>query len=260
MEDIKVAKQKVVNNSKVIRIECEGKTKLTIDKLTYFQDDLKVLSDENYEKLKANFIENGFSEPISVWEDNEKFYILNGHQRYTTLTRMLNKEQYSIEGDEIPVSIVKASSLERAKKKVLALTSEYGVITQESMSAFIRDAKIDSEYLKNIVNIPSINMDDITSNLKMDVNEIIGANNDSGNIDLQDDGGFQAVTDNMVDEQKKNDPMTGLRLVQVFLTDSELNDFKKKVDAIQDRLHLKNMTEVILKSVELTYENHKSAT
>lgn len=64
-----------------VEIKCKGSTELPLSKLNEFQGDLKELTPVNYEKFKAELLHLGFSEPISVWKNKEKYYILNGHQR-----------------------------------------------------------------------------------------------------------------------------------------------------------------------------------
>ena len=69
---------------RMLDIACTGATTADINKLKPLQGKLKKLSDSNYEKLKTEILETGFSEPISVWDDNGTLRILNGHQRLAT--------------------------------------------------------------------------------------------------------------------------------------------------------------------------------
>ena len=114
---------------------------MALDDLQGFQGDLKTLSEENYRKLREEIIRDGFSEPISVWHKGTKpYFILNGHQRLTTLRRM---REDGFEVPPIPISFVDALDEKAAKRKVLALTSQYGEITQDGLTEFIKAAELD---------------------------------------------------------------------------------------------------------------------
>jgi ParB-like chromosome segregation protein Spo0J len=123
----------------VIEIKCEGADQVSIDKLKPLQGRLKKLSDVNYNKLKTEILETGFSEPISAWKDKGTYRILNGHQRLATL-RKLKDEGHTI--PQIPISLVEAKDMDEAKRKVLALTSQYGEMTNEGLKEFIEITSI----------------------------------------------------------------------------------------------------------------------
>lgn len=127
-----------------------------IEKLTPFQGDLKDLSKENYERMKLNLLELGFSEPMIVWDSPTGLMILNGHQRHRVMTQM-KAEGFKI--PQIPCVIVKAKDETEAKKKVLALTSQYGEITKEGLYEFITNAGIDFKSLEKAFHFPDINFE-----------------------------------------------------------------------------------------------------
>lgn len=159
-----------------IDIKCKGFTEFDVEDLLDFQGDLKTLSDTNYKKFKAEMIELGFSEPISVWISPEKKpYILNGHQRRKTLLK-LKEEGYEI--PPIPVNLVEADDLKQAKRKVLALTSQFGEMSEDGLIDFCEKNSFDvSEIIKDfrfpeiqgmIDKIPELpgNIDDVLENKK----------------------------------------------------------------------------------------------
>lgn len=134
---------------------------IAIDRLTPFQGNLKYLTKKNYNKLKKTILDLGFSEPISVWENEDKLYVLNGHQRLYTLQEMA-KEKYSI--PDIPICRIRAKSLKEAKKKILALTSQYGTLSEESLADYIMDSDLSLEALENF-NFPEINLKKFTDSI-----------------------------------------------------------------------------------------------
>ncbi len=145
-----------------LKIKCQGATSVSIHKLLDFQGDLKVLSDENYEKFKSELLELGFSEPISVWKDPKgKLYILNGHQRRKTILNMLEE---GILVPDLPINLVEADDIKQAKKKVLALTSQFGELTQDGLLNFCEAADLNIDDILGEFNFPevkTIGLDDI---------------------------------------------------------------------------------------------------
>ncbi len=125
---------------KKIRNDVERLEMMDIDQLTPFQGGLKELSDVNYAKLKAKIVKLGFSEAIGVWQSEGNNFILNGHQRLKTLTRMRDDEDYEI--PPVPVLIIKAENFKQARRKVLSLTSQFGEMTAESLHNFMLESEI----------------------------------------------------------------------------------------------------------------------
>lgn len=138
-----------------VNIACSGNDVLDVDLLQPFQGNLKVLSEENYQKLKAEILELGFSEPVSVWKNKDKHLILNGHQRVKTLKKM-KQDGYLI--PKIPVSFIYANSIKEAKKKVLALTSQYGEMKAQGLYDFMQEAELELGDLDNF-RLPEIKED-----------------------------------------------------------------------------------------------------
>ena len=104
-----------------------------ISKLAPFQGDLKDLSVKNYKRLCGQLLENGIIVPFFVWVDSEGvFWILDGHQRDRVFTG---------EGWQIDVPIIRIDATDRtdAKQKLLAISSQYGAITQEGWDEFTFD-------------------------------------------------------------------------------------------------------------------------
>ena len=137
----------------MIEVKCTGAETVSISKLKPLQGKLKKLSDANYHKLKREILETGFSEPISVWNDQGTYRILNGHQRLATL-RKLKKEGNTI--PKIPISLVEAKDMDEAKRKVLALTSQYGEMTNDGLKEFIADTALDTDQLFENFRFPEI--------------------------------------------------------------------------------------------------------
>jgi len=141
---------------KEIQIKCKGSMSLELEQLEAFQGNLKDLTKENYNKLRKQILELGFSEPICVWKNDGKYNILNGHQRVRVLTEMKRAEGYKI--PRLPVVEVEADSEHEAKKKVLSLTSQFGEISNASLFEFASINNIDLPTLEDL-RFPEILMD-----------------------------------------------------------------------------------------------------
>lgn len=139
-----------------IKVTCKGANTIEFTKLKAFQGNLKDLSKENYAKLKKEILELGFTEPVSVWKKNEVFFILNGHQRIRTLSKM-KEEGFKI--PKVPINIIEAKDKKEAKKKILALTSQYGEMTGQGLREFMEEAGLEFEEIKDSFRFPEIDFD-----------------------------------------------------------------------------------------------------
>lgn len=139
---------------KSVHIACLGADVASLDEFVELQGDLKSLSKENYEALKTEIIEQGFSFPPNVWFHDGKKYLLDGHQRVRVLRRM-REEGFTI--PPIPFSVVEANSMDQAKIKLLGAASQYGKTEEKGLAAFISDLQIAPLKLKAFP-LPQINM------------------------------------------------------------------------------------------------------
>lgn len=144
-------------STKKIQVSCQGAKTLDQSELVPFQGNLKSLSEENYQRLKKVILDHGFSEPISVWQNDGKNYIINGHQRLRTIRNMIED---GYECPNLPVSIVKAKSAKQAAQKVLALTSQYGKIEDDGLYEFMTKAELDPESLLTDYSFAEIDVPD----------------------------------------------------------------------------------------------------
>ena len=123
-----------------IIIKCKAHNTLPIDRLLEFQGGLKRLTQKNREKLMASILEKGFIAPIFVWDDAGEYRLLDGHQRLKTLLWMREK---GWDIPMIPVDIIEADDEQDAKKKLLAITSQYGEFTTDGYAEFTNDIDLE---------------------------------------------------------------------------------------------------------------------
>lgn len=122
---------------KVIRITCTGAGALEIDDLVPLQGTLKSLSTEDYQKLRKLILELGFTHPVAVWKSGGKFYMLDGHQRVGVIRKMVAEEGFAC--PPLPVVHVDAENLTEAKRKLLAMSSQFGRIEGDGLYNFLQD-------------------------------------------------------------------------------------------------------------------------
>lgn len=152
------------DQSRHIPIACRGADALPHTALRPFQGRLKHLPNAKYSKLKKEIMELGFSEPISVWVDPKGVnQILNGHQRLTTVTRMVDEEGFVC--PPLPVNFIEARDAKEAKRKVLSLASQFGEVSQEGLAEFLSDNDISFNEFELSFELPGIDLDDLKNTL-----------------------------------------------------------------------------------------------
>jgi hypothetical protein len=226
-----------------IAIKCKGAGLLPVSDLVQFQGDLKILPNENYEKLKAEIIELGFSEPVSVWKDKKgKFNIINGHQRVKTVRRMVEEDGFQCKN--LPVNYIEAESIKEARKKVLALTSQYGVMTEGGLFDYLTNGQLSVKDLTNF-SFPEINLDDFTVKYfgEQTVSDPLGVNRES-------DGG---VFDRS--EQQYSD--SAIKQIVLFFDRDRYEEVLNKLEMLREKWDAQDFSEVVGKLIDEASRNKK---
>lgn len=127
--------KEVKNNVKVIY--------LSLEELHPFQGDLKGLTEENFKKLKRQLLQNGFICNFVVWKDpkDNLYKVLDGHQRLRVLS-VLQTEGFELP-EEYPCSEVVGLTFKEAKECVLALCSQYGSMSNDTLYEYLFENEID---------------------------------------------------------------------------------------------------------------------
>jgi len=132
--------------SKSIRVTCQGAMTLPIEQIVEFQGTLKKLTRKNLEKLKKRILEDGFNVPFFVWDNAGKYQCMDGHGRLKALLS-LRKEGYDV--PLLPVAIIEASDIADARKKLLAISSQYGEFDMEELGEWFNEMSDDvSDFLR----------------------------------------------------------------------------------------------------------------
>jgi hypothetical protein len=139
-----------------IKITCDVKDHLPIAALHNLQGNLKSLSTENYLRLKKQIEKYGFCAPIFIWKNGKNNFILDGNQRYKTVSNMISEGTHSC--SKLPVVYIDAKSQKEAKEILLSLVSQYGKTEEQGLYEFTIGADFEPSFLLENFDIPGIDM------------------------------------------------------------------------------------------------------
>lgn len=216
---------------KTIKVAVEAKKTLPLGKLEPFQQDIKTLSKEQYEKLRTNILKNGFSFAVHVWQNKGKNYIIDGHQRIFAVKQLVDIEGYEM--PPVPVAVVKAASFKEAKRKVLAGASLYGRVNQTALQEFLESNELDFESVVAQFDLPDINFGDF------------GIFSDEASDKLPPP---QAQANGMPSSSE------GVKQVQLFFTTEAHAEFMAQVEYLSKKFNTENLTDTVIWAVDAQYQ------
>lgn len=114
---------------------------------------LKRKQDRNVGSLKDSILTMGFVIPLFIWEEGK--YITDGAGRFMAL-ELLEYEGYEI--PDIPYIPLHAKNKAEAKRLTLAISSQYGLISPDSLGEFTFDMK---EIDLSFINIEGFDLGEI---------------------------------------------------------------------------------------------------
>lgn len=138
-----------------VSVCCTGSDALGIEEFVPFQGAFKSLSDKNYKRFKTQLLEIGIAAASTVWKKDGKNYLLDGNQRLETLIRM-QEEGYEI--PKIPVNYTECADEMDARRKVMALASTYGEVSESSLKDFADLAGLDMASAEIRFNFPEVDL------------------------------------------------------------------------------------------------------
>lgn len=199
-----------------------------LDKLAAFQDELKDLSKEDYQRLHDSIVEHGFFVPVFLWHDGTKLNILDGHQRVRVLLMMRN-EGYVV--PKIPAIQISAVDRQDASDKLLLITSNYGKINKQGLYKFMHDRGIEPEKIVVSYSLHSIDppkfMDEFYNDGVINIDPLPPV---SGN--LSSVGG------------------NGVKMLQLFFSESDYQIILRCIGALQKNYGTENATDTVMKALE----------
>jgi len=135
--------------------------------LQWFQGGLKEMTTDGFERLKRSLLDNGFSDPFKLWEDEGgQTWILDGHHRQRAMEDLI---QHGHEvPEELPAVWVHARDKAEAARLVLAFSSIYARVTEEGLYEFQNEMSLDFDSVKLNVDIPGLDLEHYEAGYLMD--------------------------------------------------------------------------------------------
>ncbi|VVC76018.1 hypothetical protein AQUSIP_13190 [Aquicella siphonis] len=131
-------------------------------KLKPFQpQNLKVLTKENYDRLRNSLLKNNFIAGFHVWAETDgtgktEYWILDGHHRKYVLDD-LAREGYTLPAT-LPCSIVDVSDKKQAIEFLLTYSSEYAHPDPLGVSEFIHTNDLDFDTLAGFIDLRGVDI------------------------------------------------------------------------------------------------------
>jgi len=221
-----------------IKIKCQGASELPIDAITDFQGKLKKITDKNKINLATQIFSKGFIAPFFVWNDQEVYKVLDGHQRSIVICEI--RETGIPVPAFFPVVYIEADNEEDAREKLLGISSQYGEFDESELNDWIKN--IDDE-IKDSLRITNKELDISTESeteaddeLPEEVEPITKLG------DLWELGKHRLLCGDSTDEKQVDRLMDGKKADMVF-TDPpygvSIGDKNKLLDSIQKAERIK---------------------
>jgi hypothetical protein len=121
------------------------------DLIAFQPDNLKILTKQNFERIRNSLIKNNFIAGFHVWEKDGQYFILDGHHRKYVLQSL--KAEGFILPEKLPCNIVDVSSKKQAIKFLLTYSSEYAHPDPLGVSEYIHKNEMDFEELDSFVDL-----------------------------------------------------------------------------------------------------------
>jgi hypothetical protein len=141
-----------------VRIACDVKERIEIDDLVPMQGKLKVLPEEEYQKLRNEILDTGFAFPFYLWRNprTKKFGLIGGHQRLAACSRM---REEGVLIPELPYVVVHAKDEKEARRRILQDISQYGQVTSAGLVEFSKHSGFNLQGIADSFRMPDVNID-----------------------------------------------------------------------------------------------------
>jgi hypothetical protein len=133
----------------IIRTNCTGADTMPLNKILGLQGNLKELSSENYGKLLALMVKDGFSFPLTVARLKGKPHgVIDGHQRHKVVAQAIAEGATLTDAagrkvDALPVVWVECRHKRHAARLILAAVSQFGKVSDDGLNEFMIANEID---------------------------------------------------------------------------------------------------------------------
>ncbi len=210
---------------KTIRVECEAKTTMPLDSLVPFQDKIKILTRDNYEKGRQLILDHGITLAKHVWVNNKKNFLIDGHQTRDILIKMRDEEGYKV--PKIPVVLVKAKNLREAKLKVLAAATGFGTFDELALEKYLAKNKIDIDYALARFEFNQVNLKELAKDMEK-VAPLPDGKTTGPNMKVSSDDVHQ---------------------VQLYFDTASHKEFLEACEALSEKYGTENISDTVLRAV-----------
>jgi len=216
--------------TKTIRITCDTKLLIPYGELHGIQGALKVMTKENFAKLRRQILAKGVNFPLHVWLERKKskgrrvvkWWIIDGHGRHAVIKFLVEEEGMSC--GPLPCVAIQAKSFKEAKEQVLAASSAYHSMVKEGLYEFQSGLGLTIEQMEEFT-LPEIDMPEY----KM---EYFGA------PEVAEEGEKKAVT---FDAYKN----ATVKQVVLYFAAGEYEKVIKAMDELVDKWSLEDYSQVV---------------
>ncbi len=140
---------------------------IELDKLNKFQKgNLKVITKQQKMNLRKMLLHEGLKSPFFVWKNKNKYYIIDGHQRYDALIEL--KKENKIKIDKVPAVEIKAKNKTEAMEILLLFNTHYSKINKNELLTVMEEFNITNDFIKDINIELSVIYSDIDNLTKID--------------------------------------------------------------------------------------------
>lgn len=130
----------MATQQKQINIVCHTADTMELSELTPFQNRLKNRTAKQIKQLADTIVDQGFTCPLFIWQDEDINKIIDGNSRYLAL-QDLATSGFVI--PPIPVVLIDAVDEQEAKRKVLEVHNINGTITKDALLEYGKGLTID---------------------------------------------------------------------------------------------------------------------
>ncbi len=220
---------------KKIKVTVEAAAYVPLDSIDVsFQEEIKTLSKEEYEKLSQSLIEEGIGLSLHIWKHKKKNYSIDGKQRVWTLRKMRDEEDFII--PEIPVSPIKAKTFQEAKRRVIIALSVSGKIKEDAFAKYILNNKIPIEFLAAHASPPGIDMGDFAEkfmNIKPPPLPVSGEG----------------------DAEKMASSSDQVKQVQLFFNAGDMEEFLNLTNELGEIYQIENISDTVLRAIRAAHQS-----
>jgi hypothetical protein len=217
-----------------IRITCDTKLRIDYRELNGIQGALKMLSRENFNKLRRHILKDGVNFPLCVWKELTKvksktvtkWWIVDGHGRHAVLRFLIEEE--GLKCEPLPCVEIEAVNLADAKRKVLNASSSFHTMTKDGLYQFMTDLELGIEALEDF-ELPEIDIPEFREEFYGDPAASVEPEGDPKKVE------FDAYQN------------AAVKQVVLYFSSTDYEKLLPKLDALMERWKLEDYSQVVWK-------------